>query len=199
LKFVNLDIFKHVLDHVSKTGSVWVNQFEPLTEGQACAKKFLNKCLKPNQTSWRNVSLEEFISCPSNLAFNRQARMLAVYDSNFSMCNYLSNRKSNPSLDNELLARAKQGLDSLLFFGMCEQPFYSRLLFQYTFRNLKFDNILSETVMSSKSSWKIHHLDREMVSRIEALNQLDIELFKYGFDLFIARLNYFNIRFIHSA
>ena len=34
-----------------------------------------NRCF-PNQTDWSDVTLASFVACPSNLAFNRQTRML---------------------------------------------------------------------------------------------------------------------------
>jgi hypothetical protein len=105
--------------------------------------------MKKNETTWQDVDLNEFMSCPSNLAFNRQTWMLALYDSNFSLCNYLSKKDSNLSWWNgELLERAKKSLQSLSFFGLKENQEKNQLLLYHTFKqNIRFKVNYDKTVI----------------------------------------------------
>jgi hypothetical protein len=193
--------------HVSKTGSVWVDEHDALTDGQACAEDYFRKCLDQNddakkgaKTSWKNISLDAFLSCPNNLAFNRQTRMLALYDARMTVCDYLYNNV-NGSMDVELLARAKRGLHSLSFFGLAEEQRRTRLLFGHTFTNLKFKTTNSESYTAkvglhavNRAAWRILFVEKNMLERIEALNSLDLELYKYAYHLFHARLRHFGVR-----
>lgn len=67
--------------------------------------------------SWRGVTLAEFTGCRSNLAANRQTRMLA--DLALVGC-YNSTSRSNPQTDAIMLASAKRNLAAMAFFGLTE-------------------------------------------------------------------------------
>jgi hypothetical protein len=60
------------------------------------------------------VTLHEFLSCPYNLAFNRQTRMLA--DLSLVHC-YNSGAMPKAERDRILLASAKANLKNMAFFG----------------------------------------------------------------------------------
>jgi hypothetical protein len=65
--------------------------------------------------------------------------MLALFDANFTLCEYLEKRNGLNSefYDAELLRRAKLGLHSLAFFGLAEEQDLNRRLFSCIF-NHKF-------------------------------------------------------------
>jgi hypothetical protein len=165
-------------------------------------KEFFQKCLSSrNKTSWSSVPLEEFMSCPQNLGFNRQTRMLAKYGSKFSQCDYLYKRTtSHESYDEILLKRAQRGLLSLDFFGLKEYQEHSRLLFLSTFNNsFKYINGLrpwtSWKVMAERKKTEdtLLGLNENVLKRIKFLNNLDLKLYKYAFEIFVKRLRHFNI------
>ncbi len=149
------------------------------------------------------MSLAEFVSYECNLAFNRQTRMLAAYDSNFTLCGYLQNKDSlNGSLDDELLERAKQGLRSLAFFGLTEFHTANLALFQKTFNDkLLFGNMFDvvldlkedEILKFHLSDMALMTLDWRLYGKIVHLNRLDIELYKYATQLFAQRLKSFHL------
>jgi hypothetical protein len=62
------------------------------------------------------------------------ARMLALYDAHFSVCDYLN--ATDGSLDELLLERAKQGLHSFHVYGLAEYQTLSRKLFERSFQDL---------------------------------------------------------------
>jgi hypothetical protein len=146
-----------------------------------------------------NVGFDAFIEYKCNLAFNRQTRMLAVYDSNFTVCDYIEKRDTNESFyDRELLRRAKLGLDSLAFFGIAEYQHLSRQLFSKAFNeklvikknavyfyNLKSRHSKGGTMRSLKS----YNLTR--LALIKNVNLLDVELYNYAVAIFKKRLRSF--------
>jgi hypothetical protein len=150
-------------------------------------------------------SIEGFLSNKCNLAFNRQTRMLATYDVNFTLCDYLEKRNSSNSqfYDAELLHRAKLGLHSLAFYGLTEHPSQTCKLFAKTFNNkiwIKYSNIFKQMKMTNSNSKVLETrqimrtLNSSVIQRITSVNKLDIELFDYAAKLFNDRLVYFNIK-----
>lgn len=67
--------------------------------------------------SWRGVTLADFMSCPSNLAANRQTRMLA--DLSLVGC-YNYTTKSTAQSNAIMLESAKRNLAAMAFFGLTE-------------------------------------------------------------------------------
>ena len=67
--------------------------------------------------SWSGVTLDEFTRCRSNLAANRQTRMLA--DLALIGC-YNSTLRPTPQTDAIMLASAKRNLAAMAFFGLTE-------------------------------------------------------------------------------
>ncbi len=126
--------------------------------------------------------------------------MLAAYDSNLTVCDYLRVRKRNASLaDGELLERAKKGLRSLTFFGLKEFQQESRALFRHTF-NKKLAIVNQKGLVNSKST-KMNKTESiltalhnsTMLAQIRNLNHLDMKLYDYAVDLFFQRLRHFNV------
>jgi hypothetical protein len=126
--------------------------------------------------------------------------MLADYDEEFGLCDYLYNRTKYKLYDEKLVERAKKGLLLLTFFGLREYQEHSRLLFLRTFNNkfrfingLKsFENhrLLEERKRTENT---LASLDKTAIERIKAVNSLDLKLYKYAFKIFVKRLKYFKI------
>lgn len=170
---------------------------EAQTDGQKCAKDFYKQCFG-HKITWKFVSLEDFVYCPFSLARNRQTRMLARFDSEFTLCKYL-NHSFSGSLDEELLTRAKHSLDSMAFFGLTEYQDLSRILFEKTFNGkFKLDrDLVDDRVHELKSKWKlsprVELAKRAFSKQILELNNLDNKLYKYALQVFFDRLKAFNI------
>jgi heparan sulfate 6-O-sulfotransferase HS6ST1 len=137
------------------------------------------------------TTMQEWISCPYNLALNRQTRMLA--DLSLVDCyNYSSMTRNDRNMI--LLSSAKANLHKMAFFAMAEYPKVSMKLFEYTF-NLKFQASLMDQVQDLKwSNKKIRgqagrELPDELVELIREANRLDIELYDYAKSLLFDRFN----------
>jgi hypothetical protein len=163
-------------------------------------KDYFESCLIPNSSfSWTSISLENFVSYKCNLGFNRQTRMLAQYDSKFSVCDYLNNKDSK-KFDREIFDRAIQGLHSLSFFGLVEYQQESRQLFEKTFNNdFKFKNGVNQLVLKKVNKKKvvikkkIDDLNQSMKQKVDEVNRLDIKLYQYARRLFFERLTFYGI------
>lgn len=161
----------------------------------------MKQCV-PSQKAWRSVSFEKFVSCPNNLATNRQTRMLAdqsmlVNGKALNICSLLSSDLKN-KLDNvELLERAIQGLNSLSFFGLTEYQQESRDLFNAMFKDtFKFSGRVGQNGGSTDRTLKA--LSDKELKQVERLNQLDLKLYKYAEELFFKRLDAFGIKYIRK-
>jgi hypothetical protein len=138
-------------------------------------------------------SLEKYLSCSYNHAANRQTRMLAVYDSNFTLCDYADTLNPNETFNKELLARAKRGLRSFLFFGLTEHQVLTRKLFLKVLGDrFKFGNQVKQREKSSAQEM-LQKLDPLLLERIKKLNNLDLELYAYAEKLFFERLTFHKI------
>lgn len=76
-------------------------------------------------STWRGVTLAEFTSCQSNLAANRQTRMLA--DLSLVGC-YNATMNPTPQSNEIMLASAKRNLAAMAFFGLTE---YQKVIFLF--------------------------------------------------------------------
>ena len=139
----------------------------------------------------QTTTMQEWISCPNNLALNRQTRMLA--DLSLVDCyNYTSMSRNDRNLI--LLNSAKANLHKMAFFAMAEYPKVSMKLFEYTF-SLKFQPSLMDQIVDLKwSSKKVkghtgRDLPDELVELIREGNKLDIELYDYAKSLLFDRFN----------
>lgn len=129
---------------------------------------------------WSNATLDEFLSCPNNMAINRQTRMLASYDTSSRCDDSMLSRES-------LLRSAKMNLDKIAYFGICEKQRSSQLLFEKTF-DLKFKTNFKQSE-DNKTRIFIDGLPGAVVQRILETNSLDMSLYNYAVDLFAKRLS----------
>lgn len=133
------------------------------------------------------------MSCKSNLASNRQTRMLAQYDSQLGLCDI-----DKDSYERELLSRAKQTLSSMRFFALNEYQHLSQLLFERAFgdRVFKFERDLGQSNKSFAEAFiRQHNQTNAVVDKINELNRLDIELYAFAVKLFFERLKFYNIQY----
>lgn len=159
--------------------------------------------------NWMGVQLDEFMNCDSNLATNRQTRMLS--DLAIIGC---YNKSSMPAHERDriMLASAKRNLAAMSYFGLTEYqkvtkknkknlrkkidlnkfiiPFYfhfqiSQYVFEETF-NLRFA-IPFEQHNSTVSSSTLNHLRPDQRNKIEQLNALDTELYEFAKKLLFQR------------
>ncbi|VEN34206.1 unnamed protein product [Callosobruchus maculatus] len=186
-----LSEFRHVQRGATWRGSRHFCKGRPVTE------KELPPCYEGE--NWGGVELDEFIACKSNLAANRQTRMLA--DLELIGC-YDQSYMPKQDRDRIMLASAKKNLQSMAFFGLTEYQKISQYIFEETF-NLRF-SIPFEQNNSTVSSSTITTLTPEQTARIAELNSLDIELYNFAKKLLFERFEQlkakdvdFNERFKH--
>lgn len=131
-----------------------------------------------NGTNWKGVSLQDFIDCPSNLAINRQTRMLA--DLSLVGCYNLTllGTKERESI---MLESAKRNLRKMSFFGICEKQSISGYLFEKTFK-MKFTKPFLQ-LNETRSSVALELLSDQVLQQIKDLNRLDMELYSYAVSL----------------
>lgn len=139
-----------------------------------CRQYDTQLCYASNKTNWSDVTLDGFLSCSTNMAINRQTRMLASF-SELSTCN--DSRASNEAL----LESAKAVLRKLPFIGICEQQRKSQIIFEKTL-HLEFKEDFKQSE-DNKTRVFISQLPKQTISRIENLNNLDIKLYDYALDL----------------
>ena len=153
----------------------------------ACNKEnSLNDCLR-DDLNVSEITLREFIDCKSNMAFNRQTRMLANYDELHNNCSIFED-------SDMLLKSAIENLEKLSFFALNEQQYESQLLFEAMFNNIfKFSKKLkqAENVISTEI---VKKLDKSLIEEIKVKNFLDIKLYNHALKLFQMRLKLFDIQ-----
>lgn len=170
-----LSEFRHV-----QRGATWRGS-RHLCLGRAPTAEELPSCF--NGSDWRDVTFQEFLSCPWNLAVNRQTRMLA--DLTLVGC-YNRSGLSEHQRDLLLLASARENLRRTAFFGLTEEQLRSQRLFEGTFglRFVRPFEQLNET-RSAVAQGRVPPTDLEAVRR---LNHLDIQLYEYARKLMDERL-----------
>lgn len=131
---------------------------------------------------WKGVTLDQFLSCPYNLALNRQTRMLA--DLTLVGC-YNSSILTQQERDVLMLASAKENLRKTAFFGVCENQTVSQYLFETTF-GLFFRKSFIQ-LNQTRSSLALSGLNESSLQRIRELNHLDMELYEYAVQLMSER------------
>ncbi|GFY42036.1 heparan-sulfate 6-O-sulfotransferase 1-B [Trichonephila inaurata madagascariensis] len=165
-----LSEFRHV-----QRGATWKTS-RHLCDGRPPTPEELPQCFAGED--WRDVSLNEFMNCHSNLAINRQTRMLA--DLTLVGC---YNTSAMPARDRDMLmlASAKENLRKMAFFGLCEYQKISQYLFESTFHLhfLQPFHQLNETHGSLART----EISEEDIKKIRRLNHLDIQLYEYATNL----------------
>ncbi|XP_018319430.1 heparan-sulfate 6-O-sulfotransferase 3-B isoform X2 [Agrilus planipennis] len=169
-----LSEFRHV-----QRGATWKGS-RHFCNGRPASIQEVPPCFKGED--WEGVELDEFMYCDSNLAANRQTRMLA--DLELIGC---YNKTYMPSVerDHVMLASAKRNLASMAFFGLTEYQKISQYVFEETF-NLRFA-VPFEQNNSTLSSSTMPTLTPEQAANIARLNSLDIELYSFAKKLMFER------------
>lgn len=127
---------------------------------------------------WRGVSLEEYTNCETNLAINRQTRMLA--DLSKVGCSNNANRTEYNRL---LLESAKYNLKRFAYFGLLEYQKLSQFVFESTF-NFTFEHSFLQLNRTHSTQIKTN---RETIELIRQLNSLDMQLYAYAKELLFER------------
>uniref|UniRef100_A0A183F255 Heparan-sulfate 6-O-sulfotransferase n=1 Tax=Heligmosomoides polygyrus TaxID=6339 RepID=A0A183F255_HELPZ len=175
--------------HVNR-GATWIAS-RHICNGRAPTSDELPLCFDPN-IGWDDVSLNEFLHCPFNLAFNRQTRMLA----DLTLVNCYARIGTDPRTRNRiLLESAKRNLRSMAFFGIKEKMDDSQMMFERLF-NLSFNRRLSAWSRSKSNDTDV---SPEQMKLIRERNDLDIELYNYAVKLFEYRMTLMQNRSSLSA
>lgn len=170
-----LSEFRHV-----QRGATWKTALLRCN-GRSPTPEEMPKCYQGED--WMDVTLPEFMGCPSNLAVNRQTRMLA--DLRLVNC-YNTTGMSQSERDAIILQSAKENLHKMSFFGLTEMQRESQYVFQETF-NLEFkENFVQYETNTGKRTE--NKLGDDVVARIKELNHLDIQLYDYAKQLMDSRL-----------
>ncbi|XP_058129867.1 heparan-sulfate 6-O-sulfotransferase 1 [Anopheles ziemanni] len=186
-----LSEFRHV-----QRGATWKNA-RHWCLGRHATPDELPPCY--DGANWNGVALDEFAGCESNLAANRQTRMLA--DLALVGC-YNKTYMPAAERDRIMLASAKRNLAAMSYFGLTEYQKISQYIFEETF-NLRFA-IPFEQHNTTVSTVTMHGLTTAQRARIDKLNALDIELYAFAkklmfqrFERLKAKDNDFEVRFAH--
>ncbi|XP_054479959.1 heparan-sulfate 6-O-sulfotransferase 3-B-like [Anoplopoma fimbria] len=167
-----LSEWKHV-----QRGATWKTALH-MCDGRPPTEDELPACYSGED--WTGVPLVDFMSCPSNLANNRQVRMLA--DLSLVGC-YNMSSVSELERGRVLLASAKANLRNMAFYGLTEFQRKTQYLFERTF-GLRFIRAFTQINSTRAASVGISEKVRW---RIEGLNALDVELYEYAKELFLSR------------
>ncbi|XP_054714898.1 heparan-sulfate 6-O-sulfotransferase 2-like [Uloborus diversus] len=171
--------------HVQR-GATWKTA-RHLCGGRTPTNEELPPCF--DGKDWSDVTLQQFINCKSNLAMNRQTRMLA--DLTLVGC---YNQSIMPRRQREvmMLASAKQNLQRMAFFGLCEFQKLSQYLFENTF-HLKFRQPFQQ-LNETRSSLTLNEITEKELQQIQNLNKLDLELYDFAKKLLMER--YVKLKFL---
>ncbi|XP_029369205.1 heparan-sulfate 6-O-sulfotransferase 3-B-like [Echeneis naucrates] len=170
-----LSEWKHV-----QRGATWKTAIH-MCDGRPPTQDELPACYSGED--WTGVPLADFMNCPSNLANNRQVRMLA--DLSLVGC-YNMSSMSALERGQVLLASAKTNLRNMAFYGLTEFQRKTQYLFERTF-GLRFIQAFTQINSTRAASVGISEKVRW---RIEGLNALDVELYEYAKELFLQRYQY---------
>ncbi|XP_022602183.1 heparan-sulfate 6-O-sulfotransferase 3-B-like [Seriola dumerili] len=170
-----LSEWKHV-----QRGATWKTALH-MCDGRPPTQDELPACYSGED--WTGVPLADFMNCPSNLANNRQVRMLA--DLSLVGCYNMSSMNALER-GHVLLASAKANLRNMAFYGLTEFQRKTQYLFERTF-GLRFIRAFTQINSTRAASVGISEKVRW---RIEGLNALDMELYEYAKELFLRRYQY---------
>jgi len=133
---------------------------------------------------WTGVSIKDFMACKSNLAVNRQTRMLA--DLTLVNC-YNASTMTTAKREAIMVASAKTNLERMAYFGLTEQQKISQYLFEETF-HLRFKkNFEQLDILETHSGSTQERLNPKILAKIEELNHLDMELHRFATKLLLSR------------
>uniref|UniRef100_F1L1I7 Heparan-sulfate 6-O-sulfotransferase n=1 Tax=Ascaris suum TaxID=6253 RepID=F1L1I7_ASCSU len=164
--------------HVER-GATWLAA-RHICNGRPPTPEQLPMCFDP-EVGWDGVTLDQFLACPYNLAFNRQTRMLA----DLTLVNCYDTRSMDvKTRERIMLESAKNNLKNLAFFGIKERMADSQWMFEQLFQ-LRFTKDLSNWTKSKSNDTEI---TQEQLELIKQKNNLDIQLYAYAQKLFLKRL-----------
>ncbi|XP_052090227.1 heparan-sulfate 6-O-sulfotransferase 3-B-like [Mytilus californianus] len=150
-------------------------------DGRKASSKEVPSCY--NGQKWKNITFENFVGCKSNLAINRQTRMLA----NLSLVNcYNTTGMSFEERQTKILESALENLKNMAFFGLTEYQLETQLLFEMTF-DIRFKHLF-EQHNNTYAENAIYNLTEAQISIIKQLNDLDIKLYEFAKEIFFERL-----------
>ncbi|XP_001628493.2 heparan-sulfate 6-O-sulfotransferase 1-B [Nematostella vectensis] len=167
-------------------GTTWAES-KHKCKGKVPTKEELPPCYTGD--NWMDVTLEGFNKCSSNLAFNRQARMLA--DLKLVNCYNRTNGPSPRKRGKIILKSAMKNLRNMAYFGLAEYQKESQYLFEKTFgiKFMKpFQQKAEEETRSADAMKSMTQIEKR---RTKSLNSLDIRLYDYAKALFFYRVRYF--------
>lgn len=132
--------------------------------------------------NWANVTLDDFMACPYNLASNRQTRMLA--DLSKVGCYNNSVFADRSQRERRMLSSAIDNLKELAFFGLVERQAETQRLFERTFDVRSTDKLVQSNTTHAEEA---NYTDVQL-QQIKQLNKLDIVLYRFAQRLFESRL-----------
>ena len=127
---------------------------------------------------WKGVDLDDYMNCDTNLAINRQTRML----SDLSKVGCLNNG-NRTEYNRLMLESAKHNLNRLAYFGILEYQKISQFVFETTF-DFNFQHSFVQLNKTHSTQVKV---DEESLQLIKKLNHLDVELYEYAKRLLFRR------------
>ncbi|KRY11431.1 Heparan-sulfate 6-O-sulfotransferase 3 [Trichinella patagoniensis] len=167
--------------HHVRRGATWLAS-RHLCNGRSPTAEELPPCFERSQHGWKDVTLDAFLACSSNLAFNRQTRMLA--DLRLVHC-YNRSAMDMDRRDAIMLLSAKRNLLKMAFFGLQDEMRRSQYLFERTF-GLHF----TKPMVDLKSRTDSIQLTDEQRRQVEAVNRLDLDLYRFAKRVFNERFNH---------
>ncbi|KRY29353.1 Heparan-sulfate 6-O-sulfotransferase 3 [Trichinella spiralis] len=167
--------------HHVRRGATWLAS-RHLCNGRSPTAEELPPCFERSQHGWKDVTLDAFLACSSNLAFNRQTRMLA--DLRLVHC-YNRSAMDRDRRDAIMLLSAKRNLLKMAFFGLQDEMRRSQYLFERTF-GLHF----TKPMVDLKSRTDSIQLTDEQRRQVEAVNRLDLDLYRFAKRVFNERFNH---------
>ncbi|KAK0182264.1 hypothetical protein PV327_000419 [Microctonus hyperodae] len=148
--------------------------------------------------NWQGVSLEEFMACPTNLANNRQTRMLA----DLSVIGCYNSSLSSIERDSLMLESAQRNLQSMPLIMLTEYQKVGQYSFEETF-GMRFA-VSFEQHNATLSAATMATLTPEQLDEVRRLNKLDLQLYEFAKELVFQRFRrlrardpYFVQRFQH--
>ena len=163
-------------------GAVWgLGMEKHVCNGRQPLPEELPKCYTGPR--WRSVQIDEFMDCSSNLAINRQTRMLA----NLELVNcYNTTSMESGERDRIMLQSAKENLLQMAFFGLTEMQAESQYIFEQTF-NFKFKCNFTQKQSSFAKTLQDDKISDAVIQRIKELNHLDMELYRFAKKVLLQR------------
>lgn len=165
--------------HHIQRGATW-SASKHLCNNRIPSSAELPSCFD-SELGWNDVTFDEFTQCPSNLANNRESRMLA--DLTLVGCYNLS-FMSEKERNRLILQSAKENLVKMAFFGLQEDMRRSQYIFERTF-GLQFNKPL----VNWNETTDVAELSPEQRERAKSLNLLDLEFYSFAKKLFYQRFD----------